>query len=503
MTTRLERRTQSRKRPVSLVYVELPPANGGMMRDLSEHGFSLRAMIPLQPSEKVAFSFILDGNARIDGDAIVVRLEDRGHVAALEFAGLSAHSRDQIRVWLDKYDESAAKEGAKSSAPPVENSTFEELRTEIRATEARPKTPRIQLPVVKPAEPVPPPVAETMQPDPPPLLKLSSVRPEAPPKAPEIPPPSLAKAEEVEAVLPPLSPVQADPEVKANAEPAPDFKLEIPPTAIVAEPSLTPEASPAPELLPDLETALKPLPSLEVETQTSSASWMENFTLTRAIGIMLLLTLIAGSIVYHRELGHGLIWLGQRIAGDEAAESKQPEIPAAETPAAAAPASEPATPSSSAETASKSSVPAPADVEANASKSSELPAASLNAPAPQIKDSTSPTVVPLNQAVRPSSAGKSSEVPADNGQQEYQRAQAILHAANRSGELPEAIRLLWSAVEKGNVGAEITLAELYRMGRGVSKNCAQAKILLATAARKGSPDAQRRLEALQSEGCEE
>ena len=189
MTTRLERRTQSRKRPVSLVYVELPPANGGMMRDLSEFGFSMRAMMPLQPSEKVAFSFILDPSARIDGDAIVVRIEDRGYVAALEFAGLSAQARDRIRAWLDKYDESATKESAKPVPKPGDNSTFEELRTELRSTEARPiaspksppKPPRVQLPVFRLKESEPAPASGSTPGEIPSFLKLSSVRPEAPP----------------------------------------------------------------------------------------------------------------------------------------------------------------------------------------------------------------------------------------------------------------------------------------------------------------------------------
>src|SRR5258708_30880043 len=105
MTLKTNRRTQLRKRPLSLVYAELPPSNGGMMRDLSEHGFSLRAMLPLRQSEKVPFSFALDGAARIDGEAIVVRVDDGGHVAALEFAGLPSHSRGQVRPWHDKCDE--------------------------------------------------------------------------------------------------------------------------------------------------------------------------------------------------------------------------------------------------------------------------------------------------------------------------------------------------------------------------------------------------------------
>jgi TPR repeat protein len=67
--------------------------------------------------------------------------------------------------------------------------------------------------------------------------------------------------------------------------------------------------------------------------------------------------------------------------------------------------------------------------------------------------------------------------------------------------LPEAVRLLWVAVKAGNVGAEITLAELYHQGRGVPKSCDQTRILLSAAARKGSRDARKRLDDFRREGC--
>jgi hypothetical protein len=514
MTTRLERRTQSRKRPVSLVYVELPPANGGMMRDLSEFGFSMRAMMPLQPSEKVAFSFILDSSARIDGDAIVVRLEDRGYVAALEFAGLSAQARDRIRVWLDKYDESSTKESAKPVPPPGENSTFEELRTELRSTEARPisspksppKPPRVQLPVFRLRESEPPAVSESTQEELPSLLKLSSVRPEAPPEASEGALLRAAEVEEAEVTEPasvaPETPPEEKPEPLREPATEPGPEAEVPPVMVAAEPVADSERATAVKPLFISQNTLEPLSSPEAEAQRSNQGWMESFTLTRAIGIMLLLTAIAGSLVYRREIGHGLVWLGQKIAGDEISENPQlANSPATMPPAAAT--SENAT-SSPAEQSPNTTAPASSDADSSTAQGAEkLPPGSQNTPAPQVKDSNNSAIVPLNQADRPAAPPKSSELPMDGGQQEYQRAQAILHAANRNGELPEAIRLLWAAVEKGNVGAEITLAELYRMGRGVTKNCAQAKVLLATAAKKGSPDAQRRLEALQSEGCQE
>lgn len=68
--------------------------------------------------------------------------------------------------------------------------------------------------------------------------------------------------------------------------------------------------------------------------------------------------------------------------------------------------------------------------------------------------------------------------------------------------MTEAVRLLWVAVEKGNSNAEITLAELYREGRGVAKNCDQTKILLTAAAKKGSAEAQKHLDHFLAEGCE-
>src|ERR1700687_4618306 len=153
MTLKTERRTRLRKRPLSLVYVELPPSNGGMMRDLSEHGFSLRAMMPLQPSEKIPFSFALDTAARIDGEAIVLRVGDGGHVAALEFAGLPPHARDQIRRWLDKFDEPMPPASSPTPLISSKHSSQTEFRPQIRAPEP-PSSPA--PPVAEIAPPAPP-----------------------------------------------------------------------------------------------------------------------------------------------------------------------------------------------------------------------------------------------------------------------------------------------------------------------------------------------------------
>ncbi len=492
MTTRTERRTQSRKRPLSLVYVEIPPANGGMLRDLSEQGFALRAMLPLRQAEKVPFSFILDSSARIDGDAIVVWVDDDGHVAALEYAGLPVHSRDLIRRWLEKFDEPPVQEEAPAKTPVAANSTFEELRTEIRSTESRPALPPVQIQLPEPVAPPEPPVTPPQlapPPQPPPLLSLSSVRPEPakrhwPPAPPPITKEEPVVTEEISPPVPHTLPVLAPPRPVVSEVAAPPLK-----------PVLEPR-SPSPPIL-------EPLSSLEGETDASSPGWMDRFTLSRAIGIMLMLTLVAGSFVYHRELGRALVWLGQVIAGEDATEGLRPATSPEPVPAAV-PSTTESTPATSASAQPVDTTPAAASsADSSAPASTQLPSASETTPSPRLKDSITPSLVPLTQQNRPPATAAPSEASVEPGQQEYLQALAILRTPSREAELPGAVQLLWTSVEKGNKGAEIALAELYRAGRGVARNCAQAKILLSTAARKGSAEAQKRLEELQSQGCEE
>jgi TPR repeat protein len=64
-----------------------------------------------------------------------------------------------------------------------------------------------------------------------------------------------------------------------------------------------------------------------------------------------------------------------------------------------------------------------------------------------------------------------------------------------------ASQLLWSAVEKGNSTAETTLADLYLRGDGVTRNCAQARVLLSAASSKGNPEAMQKLQELNRNGC--
>ena len=584
MTLKTERRTQLRKRPLSLVYVELPPSNGGMMRDLSEYGFSLRAMMPLQPSEKIPFAFALDSAARIDGEAIVRRLEDGGRVATLEFAGLPSHSRDQIRRWLDKFDEPISPETESETVEPEpsKHSSLTELHTQIRAPKSaapappaaenapapqvqRTPPPRPEPPletvipvaeaappppasdVAAPLRPVPtpesagptveetppppsnevisaspepalPPVSREIESSPPPPQEAAPAPPKPklrwPPEPPFAPPPARQSIDELP--LPPLlklssiRPGPPPPEIpeepvhpvaisKPVPEPPAKIQVSLPKTeapAVKEEPVPARAFTPPPAARRVLPPALEPLSSFEAETDSDTPGWMDSFTLGRAITIMLFLTLVAGSYVYHRELGQALIWLGHQIAGEDSPETSKlvrPEIPA---PARTIPEPFPSARAVPPPPLTIQQPPAPDEP-----KGANLPPASDKTPTPQLKDATPGSLVPLTQVTRPATPAEPADNSAETGQQEYLQALQILRTPSRASEVPAAIQLLWAAVEKGNTSAEMELAEVFRTGKGVAKNCDQARILLTAAARKGNSEARKRLEALEREGC--
>ena len=568
MTLKTDRRTQHRKRPLSLVYVELPPSNGGMMRDLSEQGFSLRAMMPVSPSEKIPFSFVLDSSARIEGDAIVLRVEDGGRVAAMEFAGLPAHCRDQIRRWLDKFDEPISPASEPTQTAASKHASLAELRAQIRApkepsppepvklippsvlessppppvetaevmappsiisrplepetTSAPPEAaaePRLSpATVVVPAPPMPEPPSVEEIPQPPAPITMALPKLAPPPPQETLPTPSPQAPSSVEQqdvlALPPLlklssvrpSPLRTEDSEEADGSAEVPKLVEEPPAKVPhtppkPEPPVAREASvaehaPMPPVARKRAPALEPLSSLEGETDSDAPGWMDRFTLGRAVGIMLFLTLLAGSYVYHRELGQALIWLGHQIAGDESPENSksiQPNVPSTvrQTPE----------PTPATRTTEPQSSVIQRSTETTESASTNLPAATDKTPSPQLKGGTPGALVPLTQITRPAAPPASADNSVEPGQPEYLQALQILRSPARSSEVPAAIKLLWVAVEKGNTGAEIDLAELFRTGKGVTKNCDQTRVLLSAAARKGSAEARKRLEAFQRQGC--
>jgi hypothetical protein len=533
MTIKTERRKKVRNRPRSLVYVELESANGGMMRDLSEVGFALRAMMPLQAGGKTQFAFSLDGGKRISGEGRIVWVKEDGRVAGIEFCGIPQSSREEIREWLAGADRPAAPEHRPTPSGVSEASTLEELRKEARTTLAQvavPKVKGVEMAPSREPEIAPTPASEVTPPEEPreevptslPGIALPTVK--APEAAPEvvternsvaIPAATLREEqyEEARFTLPHIS--------LASVGSAASTDLAEAPAESVAAPSLetqgelrdvSGETEPVGVLEPlPAESTLEPLPELGAESEFSARVeeplW-KRFTLTRAIGIMVVLTLIASAVVGHRQVGHALIWLGQVIAGDEGTPPPQSSMSGLPTLASPVPESAkrvslPAAPVSSA-------APAPQE-DRGGPGVTKPPAANGAMEAPPAQTPLSPAVTRTPSGPAIQSAIQQSRVPlppsptgatTDSGQQEYQEAARILKDRMREAETPEAARLLWAAVEKGNVNAEVALAELYRNGQGVTKNCDQARILLSAAAQKGSAEARKQLGDLARGGCE-
>jgi hypothetical protein len=504
MTVDAERRKKLRKKPLSLVYVELPSANGGMMRDLSEEGFAMRAMIPLRAGQPISFVFSLDEFTRIEGEGVVDWIEENGRIAGVKFVQVPATARDQIDEWLLRSDEPAThEEDAPSPHPPVAP-TMEELREEMRTTPPRPVPPKKEETSSSEAEEAPaapPPQSSEDQSS----TQLSVSTPSAPD----------------EEIVFPLGAVELLAVSEENSEPAPPSAQEENPAPETASSSasfmierrwrMPASSSPVSEVdapedpvspdrnpnVPDISSILmqpagvssghcpaalrEPLLGLEGPPAARRLRWTEDLTLSRAISIMFILALTVGTYVFHREVGEGLIWLGERMGGKtERTSHASANATVAGQPEPSAPAAAPNLP--------------PSGLASSERPIQEQPAARSVPPSAADPE-------PSHSLPTANSSPSASASSRDPGQSEYSQAEQLLRANSGVGT-GDAVQLLWISVEKGNPYAEIALADLYWRGKGVPKNCDQTRILLAAAARKGNPEAHRRLEQFQQEGCE-
>jgi TPR repeat protein len=87
------------------------------------------------------------------------------------------------------------------------------------------------------------------------------------------------------------------------------------------------------------------------------------------------------------------------------------------------------------------------------------------------------------------------------------RVQHVIPANLGTAQTPDTAKEddpieLWKAVKRGNVGAEVALADFYLQGKSVPQNCEQAHMLLQTASMKGSKDADTLLKSGYAERCE-
>ncbi len=99
-----------------LVYVELESRNGGMMLTVSEEGFAFRAVSSVRPSGRIPFSFIINGNEKLEGYGEIKWTKDEGKVAGLQFTDISTEFLNALRRWLAQLSSPLASSSARHNS---------------------------------------------------------------------------------------------------------------------------------------------------------------------------------------------------------------------------------------------------------------------------------------------------------------------------------------------------------------------------------------------------
>ena len=230
-----------------------------------------------------------------------------------------------------------------------------------------------------------------------------------------------------------------------------------------------------------------------------------------------IITIALGAILgvlafnYRQDVGSLMIQLGRTISGEDRSQvppAASPAPPATESKSESKPADQPSASdkqppaTSSREAAESPTNDAKSLPEAKSSPTplSPKPSVASRDSAPNGKSGAS-ALIP---AQSPNSAPATTAIPVEGGtgQEEFNVAREILRGNNRQRDFSRAVDLLWAGVRKGYVPAEVTLADLFRRGDGVEKNCDQARVLLVAASKKGSADARQMLEQIAEQGCQ-
>jgi PilZ domain len=287
---------------------------------------------------------------------------------------------------------------------------------------------------------------------------------------------------------------------KPTAIPTTSSPIPEPPIAIAPPPPAAPIPRPEPLRVMATTQHWPSTPVLSAPPRGVLSPEMVRGATTGLTVLAVVLTIVALVFGFHRELGQSLARFGDKLSGqsplaeaapapassDAAATDLQPPPPAADPGAAAKPAP---------------SAPQPTEVPA--------PAMQQPAPAPvplqNVKPQGSSTIParrsPFGSGYKFHNLSANNSSPGDNGQIELETAQQFLGTSSGAANYTEAAKWLWMSVEKGNPKAEVLLAGMFIRGDGVTRNCTQARVLLAAAIRQGNQEAGPKLRLLSEYGC--
>jgi hypothetical protein len=377
-----------------LVYVELESRNGGMMLTVSEEGFAFRAVSSVRPSGRIPFSFIINGNEKLEGYGEIKWTKDEGKVAGLQFTDVSTEFLNALRRWLAQL------------SSPLASSSADNLDHSLRAESAR-----------------------------------SSVSQAA---------------------------LETQPRSEFGLNFGHSFDNGAPQNGAARGSTVEVGAAPLPR-------------STWITTEWNYPDGVPTDTRARGNGVVIAavaacLLLLAILLYSFREtIGHSLISLGQKVSAPS--ETSQAQVPDASKPAEEVQQAAPAPANPSKEDRPASQPPAPAS-------GAEKPEAA------QPRDDHEKTVSPPTKT----EPTFKDEPPAPSAEDSAAKNMRNLSPA-------EQVRELWSQVGQGNTSAEVTLAKLYLIGGGVTKNCDQARVLLRAAAKKGNSEAIAKLSQITRQGC--
>jgi hypothetical protein len=565
LSMEVEQKPFAQKKPDQLVYLELGAGNGGMLLSISEDGFRFRAVSPLRQYGPMPFAFSLDGQQRLEGAGEIEWLEDDGKSGGMRFTDISPEFRTVLQGWLASGTSRtvAHREVVPAASTPLD--TMEKIRQELRsgyptsprrpAAQPEPPNPAPEPKAVAatlPLECKPEPVAPVVTEPPAGQKEFSSVKrlfplpagplpakPEAPKfKAPR-PEPAFSQPVKTSATSSAFlkAPRPASPDPVAPAIPS----LSIPEAPIASIPPLSIPTT----LIPPVSAPREPrlvVPPLE---DSFELAWErakivapeESPRLGRAAAssiIAIALSVILGALAFN--FRQDIVWffisVGRKISGESRAADPLPapelkaetkpetvtQVPTSDAPSSVqsstqgplqSPAQKPPEPAQPAVTspsgaANRNSAPAnagtaPETKNSMAAGAQNSAAARKNPASAAAADTGGPEA---SAAKAPVSSPEQPAADSGTGQEEFAAALDILRGGNRGKDLPKAVDLLWTSVKKGHVPAEVALADLYRRGDGVERNCDQARILLVAASKKGSTEARQLLEQIAEQGCE-
>ena len=178
---------------------------------------------------------------------------------------------------------------------------------------------------------------------------------------------------------------------------------------------------------------------------TSRPAYQKPAGIWRGVSTIALVTMLFMAMVsYRRELGHLLMSLGSSVAGEE----------------------------------QKAGTAAPAEMQPVPEQTgTEAKPAALS----DRKD-TSKEGVGEAEPVSDKQIARSTNVP----------TVPVKRNAAQQGGPSEDVSSLWASVENGDTRAELVLANRYLRGEGVPQSCAQARVLLEAAVKRGSAEAQQK-----------